>query len=261
MPSLLLIGTGRAAFHLGHALKRAGIALTGVVGRDAAKAKSLASELSVSAFLFGDAFPPSDLRLLAVSDDAIAEVAALLPKSDVVTAHTSGTKPFFLLEGHAHRGVLWPIQSLSPGAPVDFSHVPIAINGEGERAKELLREVAHAITGTVVELTHEQRQLLHIAAVITSNFPVFLLYEAQQLLRNNGLDPALVIPLWEATTAKAAHGAEAALTGPARRGDTGTIQQHLDRLTVDGDLRRAYALLSELILKKWHPTDRDHQDL
>ena len=35
MTSILLIGTGRMAYHLGHAIKHAGLPLIGVAGRDA----------------------------------------------------------------------------------------------------------------------------------------------------------------------------------------------------------------------------------
>ncbi|HEY0976755.1 MAG TPA: Rossmann-like and DUF2520 domain-containing protein [Flavobacteriales bacterium] len=249
----LLIGTGRAAFHLGHALRRSGAELIGVVGRDAGHAATLAKELRTSSFTLDDRLPTSDLRLLAVSDDAIAEVAARLPMSDGVIAHTSGTKPFDLLGGHRHRGVLWPIQSLSPGEPADLRDVPIVIEGEDDTARELLRRTAGAMSGSVIELPLEQRQVLHLAAVISSNFPVALLQEAQRLLVANGIAPHLVVPLWKGMAAKAAIDPEKALTGPARRGDRGTIQQHLDRLKDEPDLRAVYAALSELIRKTHLP--------
>ena len=60
---------------------------------------------------------------------------------------------------------------------------------------------------------------------------------------------------------KATLGAKEAVTGPARRGDIRTIAQHLDRLTSDPDLRRAYAVLSDLILRTYHPEKRAPQDL
>lgn len=258
---ILLIGTGRAAYHLGHALKRSGTAIAGVAGRAPERAAALAAELGTAAFHLDADLPPSDLRLVAVSDDAIAEVAAALPPADTVTAHLSGAKPYALLGAHAHRGVLWPIQSLSPGAPIDLRTVPLVIEGEDERARALLHRVAGTLSAQVLELPHDQRQLVHVAASIAGNLPVFLLYEAQQLLRKNGLPSELVTPLWTAATAKAALGAEQALTGPARRGDTETLRMHLDRLADDGDLRRAYAVLSALILKTWHPEKRGPQDL
>ena len=253
MTSVLLIGTGRTAFHLGHAVTRADVTMAGVVGREASKTAALATALGCPAFSFKDALPAGDVRLLCISDDAIEEVAKLLPMSSGVIAHTSGAKSVTLLGDHAHRGVLWPIQSLSPGEPIDLLHVPLVIDAEDEMALNMLRDLAKRISSNVVELTREKRQLLHLSAVFASNFPVFLLREAERLLKENGLSPELIHPLWQATTAKASLGAEQALTGPARRGDLRTIGQHLDRLTLDPDLRRAYGLLSDLILKSYHP--------
>lgn len=261
MPRVLLIGTGRAAYHLGHALKRARVPIVGIVGRDPAHTQQLAATLESAALGFSDDLPAHNIRLIAVTDDAIAAVAARLPRSTAVTAHVSGAKPYTLLGDHPHRGVLWPIQSLSPGDPVDFTHVPFVIDGEDTPTLHILQALAAALSNNVTVLPYEQRQLLHVAAVLASNFPVLLLREAQRLLEANGLDPQLVVPLWSATTAKAAHGPEQALTGPARRGDMGTLHQHLVRLTSDPDLRRAYAVLSDLILKTWHPHLREPKDL
>lgn len=250
---ILLIGTGRLAFHLGHAMRRAGIDLVGVVGRDPEHTRTLAEELKCPAFGFGDPLPAADLRIIAVRDDAIQEVAARLPKIDTPTVHTGGSREWTLIEGHAHRGVLWPVQSLSPGAPADFATIPLVIDAEDEVASAPLRQLAGKVSNVVHELGHARRQWLHLAAVFASNFPVLLLLEAEQLLQREGLPSELITPLWSTTTAKAAHNAAQALTGPARRGDMRTIAAHLSRLRGDPDLRRAYALLSDLILKIHHP--------
>jgi predicted short-subunit dehydrogenase-like oxidoreductase (DUF2520 family) len=261
MSSILLVGTGRAAFHLGHAFLRAGLRIPAIVGRQAEHTRRLAERLGTQAIAFGEPLPACDLRLLAVSDDAIAEVAALLPPSAEVTAHTSGTLSLDLLGDHAHRGVFWPIQSLAVGEPIAFDHVPLVLDAEDEQARALLRGVAEQVSDTVVEVPFQQRQVLHLAAVLSGNFPVALLQEARRLLTKNGLSPDLVLPLWETTTAKAAHDPEGALTGPARRGDMGTIRAHLERSADEPDLRRAYAALSDLILQAYHPEKRERKDL
>ncbi len=257
---VLLIGTGRMAFHLGHALKRSGVQLVGIVGRDADKTRRLTEELGCTALAFGDALPEANVRIIAVSDDAITEVAARLPKYTGVTAHTSGAKDWTLIKGHPHRGVLWPIQSFSPGAPADFQRIPVVIDAEDAEARTALRAIATLLSKEVTELHHAKREMLHIAAVFASNFPVMLLMEAERMLEREGLSPSLIHQLWSATTTKASNGAEQALTGPARRGDLRTIRAHLERLNVDPDLRRAYALMSDLILKAYHPGERRTPD-
>jgi predicted short-subunit dehydrogenase-like oxidoreductase (DUF2520 family) len=259
--SVALIGTGRMAYHLGHGLVRAGVPLVGVSGRNATKARELAEALGCPGFALPEV-PKADLWLIAVSDDAIRAVAELLPQGDHVLAHTSGAQDDEILGARAHRGVVWPIKSLSPGEPDDLSRVPLVVDASDARAREVLLDVARSVSGTVVELPLEKRRVLHLSAVLAANFPVFLLREAGRLLQAEGLYPDLLIPLWKSMSAKAAEvGAEQALTGPARRGDLKTIARHMERLDGEPDLRRTYALLSELILKAYHPQQRGIKDL
>lgn len=257
MSNVLLIGTGRAAHHIGHALKRSGNHLVGMVGRDATKAAALANTLGTASFPFGAMLPGCDLVLLAVSDDALAEVAARIPMTQAIVVHVSGARSLDVLLPHARRGVLWPVQSLAAGATVDLSQSPLVVDASDDNTKLALLALARGISQRVLELTHADRQVLHAAAVFASNFPIFLLGEAQRLLREHDMPGELLLPLWSNSAQRAASiGPEQALTGPARRGDLDTLQQHLTLLTADPDLRRAYALLSRSILKAHgHPTD------
>lgn len=257
MMRVLLIGTGRAAHHLGHAIMNAGHNVIGVVGRDEAKARSLADELGTVSLAFDAVWPEHDVALIAVSDDALAEVAAGIPQSDAVVCHVSGAKSMDVLVPHHRRGVLWPVQSLAEGAQVDITKSPLVVDASDDGTRTTLLSLARSISQRVLELDHNDRQVLHAAAVIAGNFPVFLLAEAQRLLSDHDLPGELLLPLWTNSTARAAAlGPRQALTGPARRGDVKTLQAHLDLLAADPDIRRVYALLSRSILKAHgHPTD------
>ena len=261
MRSVLLFGTGRLAFHLGYALRGAGVSIAGVAGRDALKAAELAKDLSCPAFGLSDELPQADLRILAVSDDAIHLVAETLPQDGTPTIHLSGSKALDLLLPHTHRGVLWPIQSFSPGKPISFQEVPLIVDAEDEATLGLLRDLAARLSSTVVHLPFPLRQRLHLSAVIAANFPTFLLREAERLLTAHDIPPELLHPLWKATTEKALRGADNAVTGPARRGDIDTLAQQMDLLKDEPDLRRAYAALSDLIIHTYHPETRGQQDL
>lgn len=257
MTRVLLIGTGRAAYHIGRAIMTTGHNVVGVVGRDEAKARSLAGELGTGSMAFDATWPSHDVALIAVSDDALVEVAAKIPKSDAIVCHVSGAKSMGVLEPHQHRGVLWPVQSLAEGAQVDITKSPLVVDASDDQTRANLLILARSISQRVLDLDHNDRQVLHAAAVIAGNFPVFLLAEAQRLLSDHDLPGELLLPLWTNSTARAAAlGPRQALTGPARRGDVKTLQAHLDLLTADPDIRRAYALLSRSILKAHgHPTD------
>lgn len=254
---ILLIGTGRMAYHLGHNLVRAGLDLIGVTGRDNDKANDLGRFLDRTVFRMDRLPANADVVIIATSDDSIAEVSAKLAYPKAVFSHTAGAAGLELLAPHAHRAVLWPIQTLSHGAPIDLSDVPLVVDANTSEAREAILRIARAVSGSVVELAHAQRKHVHLAAVLASNLPVFLVGEAQRLLKEQRLPPGLLMPLWRTTAQNVGTiGPDQALTGPARRGDISSIQGHLDQLASESDLRRAYALLSTMVLKAHgHSTD------
>lgn len=258
---MLLIGTGRLSFHLGHALRKAGFGLAGVLGRNLAKAEAIGKEFTCPALPLGAPLPRADLRILAVSDDAIQAVAELLPADGTPVIHLSGSNSLELLRAHAHRGVMWPMHSFGTGEPADFSAIPLVVDADDEATLALIRNVASTLSGHVVRLPMEQRQRLHLSAVMASNFPVFLLREASRLLIGHGIDATLLHPLWKTAAERALHDPDKAVTGPARRGDVNTMARQLELLADEPELRRAYAALSNLILHTYHPETRGQQDL
>ncbi len=254
---IMLIGTGRVAFHLGHAFKRAGFTIGAVVGRNAARAAALARELECDARMTGEELPTCEAVILAVSDSAITEVARALDTRSSVLIHTSGASSLDVLSPHDHRAALWPIMTLSPGAPMDLGTIPLVTDANTPEAQRVVNALAHAVSRQVVELVHAKREVLHAAAAISTNFPLFLLARAEGMLTAEGIDPSLLMPSFQAMAEKAAIiGAVEALTGPARRGDITTLRHHIDRLTSDPELRRVYVQISRMILEAHgHPTD------
>ncbi|HOY28099.1 MAG TPA: DUF2520 domain-containing protein [Flavobacteriales bacterium] len=262
MRSILLIGTGRVAFHLGHAIKRAGLDLVGICGRNVQQVDQRAAELGIPSLTLADAPGKADIIVIAVSDDAIADVAMNIPIGDSVVMHTSGASDLDKLLPHPHRAVLWPVISLSPGEPMDFKSVPLVIEANSDLARDRVMELAQVLSEWVMELTHAQRELVHTSAAISLNFPLHLLARAQGLLADHAIDPSILLPSFLAMAQKAATiGASEALTGPARRGDLGTIRHHLDRLTDDPELRAAYARLSSMILRAYGHPDHGYTDV
>ncbi len=252
MTRTLIIGTGRMAYQLGYSMVQAGMEVVGVAGRTSSKVADLARFLERPVIDLKAPLPEVDLVLIVVSDDAIAGIAASLPSMDAVVAHTAGAKDLDVLSPHKRRGVLWPIQSLSHGAPVELRDVPLAVDGSDPGSLDLLLSVARNLSSSVVQLPPEKRQIVHLAAVLTSNFPVQLLREAQGLLRENKLPPQLLMPLWRSTATKvAAIGPDQAMTGPARRGDRATVNRHLELLPEGSELQRIYALLSDRIMQTY----------
>jgi predicted short-subunit dehydrogenase-like oxidoreductase (DUF2520 family) len=109
----------------------------------------------------------------------------------------------------------------------------------------------------VIELPHKQREAFTLPQRSRAISRSSSCARAGRLLKDQKPRSALLLPLWKAAAERASEvDPDEALTGPARRGDRKTIGRHLTRLKHDGDLRRAYALLSRMILKAYgHGTD------
>ena len=68
---------------------------------------------------------PTDLYLLAVSDQAITKVAEALPQESFVV-HTAGGVALEALNQN-RAGVFYPLQTFSEGRNLDFSKLPIGL--------------------------------------------------------------------------------------------------------------------------------------
>jgi hypothetical protein len=71
----------------------------------------------------------ADLYIIAVSDDAINTVAAMLPLKPI-SGHTSGSMGLDVLHDNNRRGVFYPLQTFTKNKPVDFKSIPICLESE-----------------------------------------------------------------------------------------------------------------------------------
>ncbi|MDZ7612856.1 MAG: hypothetical protein U5K51_03410 [Flavobacteriaceae bacterium] len=67
----------------------------------------------------------ADIYIIAISDDAISPLSALLKVTDGLVVHTSGSMPMHSLRCNAPKGVLYPVQTFSKQVQVTFSEVPL----------------------------------------------------------------------------------------------------------------------------------------
>jgi predicted short-subunit dehydrogenase-like oxidoreductase (DUF2520 family) len=247
-----LVGTGRVSRVIGDALVAKDARVVSVSGRDEVNCNDLAKKLNCASLKLNQPLPDPDIVVIAVTDNAIGEVSNLLHESDAVYVHTSGNTPKDVLKKHVKHGVLWPIQSLVD-PPVDFSAVPFLIEGNSVDDLTIVRSLAERLSGNVVEADLEKRQVLHLTAVLTSNFPVYLMNEAGRILNQHELSSNLLLPLWQGMAERVyKEGDQARLTGPARRNDTQTIATHLRLLKDEPGLSAIYESLTRSILERFH---------
>ena len=248
-----LIGAGNVATHLGCAFKKAGADIVSVAARTFSNAEILAEMLGAVALRRVQDTPTDvDIVIIATSDTSVEIVVSELPAFGGIVVHTSGSVELGVLaKYHKFCGVLYPLQTFTRGVHIDMSEVPFFTEASDASVHAAIDKVAGLISNNVYHADSEKRKSLHIAGVFASNFPVYMLQLAQNVLAVEGYPFDVVKPLLKATIEKAIMvGPENALTGPARRGDKVVIDLHESRLSrPDAEI---YRVISNAIIKKYH---------
>ena len=248
---IVMIGAGNVAASLARALARRH-SIVQVYSRHLANARRLAGAVGCGAApdSLAGIDPGADTYVMAVRDDAIAQVAAAVPdRPGALWLHTSGTKPLAVLgASHARCGVLYPMQSFSREMPVDFRGVPVFVEGCDAEAEAEVTELARSISGHVEAADSHKRARLHVAAVMACNFANHLWTLTADTLAEAGIDFKVMLPLIRSTVAKLDTLSPAqSQTGPAVRGDTEVTDRQRQMLT--GRTRQIYDLMTESIIE------------
>jgi predicted short-subunit dehydrogenase-like oxidoreductase (DUF2520 family) len=236
-----IAGTGRLAQALGRLLADAGEPVAVIGGRDEASTRRAAAFVSSSVRPVTMAELPAraDRILVAVSDDAIAEVAAVLARSGMrsgIALHTSGAHGPELLAplraAEVSCGVLHPLQTVpSPerGAAA-LRGAAFGVGGDAD-ALEWAEEIVRLLGGRALHVSADGFAAYHAGAVMASNAVVAALDAAVVLMGAAGVDRRAALdavgPLCLASARNTIDlGPEAALTGPVQRGDARTVAAH-----------------------------------
>ena len=254
---ITIIGSGNVAWHLAPALDNVGYIIGEVSSRNPQHAHNLAKRLYQAHVVEGLDFSESDsdLFILAVSDEAIEEVATeiILPEKSIV-AHTSGSQPLSLL-GYLpteHIGVFYPLQTFSKGKKVDFENIPFCIESDSSTCRDVLWDMASLLSKHVLNIGYADRRTLHIAAIFACNFTNHMMTLSKQILDRKGLDFEVLHPLISETINKTLElGPEEGQTGPALRNDQTIIDQHLQYLANNEDLLEIYRMISQHITQMY----------
>ena len=250
---IVMIGSGNVAAVLGRKFKAAGHDIVQVYSRNASKASKLAYEWDTESTNYKSLInPKADVYIIAISDDAIDEVASGLKFPTKVVAHTAASVPKEVLEKVSpHYGVFYPLQSLRKEV-AELPEIPIFFDGNDDRAKKTLARLAASISEEKVrQAGNDERLKLHVAAVIVGNFTNHLYALAEQYCQQEGLEFSQLLPLIKETAARINEiSPRVAQTGPALRHDGETILKHLELLKTHPHLKNIYLLLTESI-QQW----------
>lgn len=234
-----ILGGGRAAWAFGTTWQRMGWPISGIWLRDESHSH-IAELLETARRDLSDLAAESELLLIGVSDRAIREVATMVPATDAILFHASGSMNA-LRDGFS----LHPLKSLPPlGEPSDLRGTTLVFEGAHRHTAKLIAAAADA---RFIEIAPEQKTLYHAAAVFGANYVAAAIDIAERLMTKAGVDDVrddLVALAHSAIENWRRHHDEKRFTGPAARRDVEVLRRHLTALRDEPQLAAIYELLA-----------------
>lgn len=254
-PVVSFIGSGRVATQMAQAFDEAGVEVKQIFSRNLQHAEILASKLKAKPEAIdqlGALNDESDLIIIAIADDAIAEVVTELHFKETVLAHTSGSVPLSALDGAAEKtAIFYPLQSFQTNQKAYWKEIPIFLEAKNEKDYSFLEKMAGYLSNTVARLDSEKRKKLHLAAVFANNFTNHFYHIAYQILSKEEMEFKWLLPLIRNAVDRLNEADPVELqTGPAKRGDQKTIDKHMQMLEGNETYQKLYRDLSQIILSK-----------
>lgn len=249
---IVIIGTGNTATVLGRLFNQAGHTIAQVFGRTTQHAEQLGGILNSRYTTNQKQLDTgADLYLIAVSDNAISDIASWLVPDKKLVVHTAGSVEAGVLSTCSKNyGVLYPLQSLRKEMD-HLPEIPFLIEGNTEDNGAFIYDFARSISTHVQFANGEQRLMIHIAAIMVSNFTNHLYMLAEDFCKKEDLDFKMLLPLITETANRLNKFSPAEMqTGPAIRNDTNIIEKHIQLLEPYSFHQSIYRILSESI-QKW----------
>ncbi|MDQ4052759.1 MAG: DUF2520 domain-containing protein [Actinomycetota bacterium] len=238
--SVGVIGAGRVGAVLAAKLGAAGHQVVAAAGESDASRDRIAALLpGVTVDKPTAVARASDLLLLTVPDDMLANVVSVLSASGAIregqyVVHTSGRHGLAVLEPAAalgaHTIALHPAMTFT-GTALDLDRLSGCVFGltAGAPERDVAESLVEDLGGRPSWVPEEMRTLYHAGLAHGANHLVTLVTEAMELLSAAGADdPAATLrPLLTAALDNALELGDTALTGPIVRGDVNTVRAHL----------------------------------
>lgn len=246
MISVVILGAGNVATHLFKTFnKTKNISVKQWFNRNINSISSYKNNVDIIDDL--SLLKDADVYIIAVSDDAIAELSNKLPFENKLVVHTSGSVNIHDLNKKHKRGVFYPLQTFSKDTRIDFENVPVCIETIDKKDYHILKELALSIGSPTKRVNSDQRRVLHLAAVFVNNFTNQLYRIGHEITESESTEFNLLKPLILETAKKVQDlSPYMAQTGPAKRNDKKTIKKHLSILENDHH-KDIYNLLTESI--------------
>lgn len=246
MISVVILGAGNVATHLFKAFNKAdNIIVNQWFNRNLKSIEAYKNKVDITDDL--STLKDADIYILAVSDDAIAELSSQIPFENRLVVHTSGSVSVYDIDKKHKRGVFYPLQTFSKDAEMDFKNVPICLETINKECYATIKNLAVAIGSPKKRVNGDQRKILHLAAVFVNNFTNQLYRIGHEITESEGAEFDMLKPLILETAKKVQDLSPfKAQTGPAMRNDKKTIKKHL-KLLKEQHHKDIYELLTTSI--------------
>ena len=242
-----IVGCGRAAGSMARLWREAGCAEIGqVLNRSEDSSRSAVERVGAGSVARAiESMEAADYWLIGTNDHQILNVARALSDSPVdlegsLVFHLAGRFGLDVLEPLSGSGVL--LAALHPVRSLTYNRLSLedfrgtACVAEGDKAAlDKLQPLIDSIGGDCVPVNAVNRGLYHAALSVVSNVTKAVAWKAQKWLEDAGLpeqkSAALTHQLLHTTTQDLFRfGARKSITGPIVRGDTRTVEAHLEEL-------------------------------
>lgn len=261
LPHVHIVGAGRVGGFLARAVRPIASRVT-LWTRSRKRWEALPPEVQ-SNCRFGSSLDipqTAGVVLLCVPDDALPRVVHALAHTahqdpPRLWMHVSGVSPVSVLEPLGSLvGAMHPLQSIpAADSPLDTLRGAVLALSGCEQALAFGRAFASSVDARELQVPDSARAAYHAAAVLAGNGVFALLDAALSVVRDAGLDTSALLPglsrLAQTSAANVGRtGLHEALTGPAIRGDAGTIARHRSTIGPGTDEDALYVLLARRLV-------------
>jgi predicted short-subunit dehydrogenase-like oxidoreductase (DUF2520 family) len=246
---IVIIGSGNVAVVMGIKALAAGHSIVQVVGRRAEAVAPLGGEWNCGyTTRWEEIDRQAELYIVALSDRALPGLGRLLSLPDRLVVHTAGAVPVAVLADVSARcGVLYPLQSLR-GDVRPIPEFPLLIDALRQEDLPPIEGFARSLARQVERADDATRLKCHVAGILVNNFTNYLYTLAEEFCRKEGIDFAILLPIIMETASRLRYNSPRDVqTGPAVRGDQGTVERHLGVLADYDHIRELYRMFTDQI--------------
>ena len=240
-----IVGAGMVGTAIGYLLKKAGYKIVAIADKSATALQRAQSYTGGKVYRKPqEILHEAECILITTPDDIILSVCKDIAHSPLIKGkyifHMSGAGGLDLLEPAKKAGAsvasIHPLQSFS-SINNAIQNIPSSYFGitADAKARTQAETIVLALGGNPIYISSKQKSLYHAAACVASNYLVSLLNVVESIYQSIGISEkdakkAYLPLIYGSLKNIELSGTIQALTGPIARGDSGTIQKHIDAI-------------------------------